>query len=352
MRRLMVAVLLFISIDSLLAATGGRRRAVRSPGGPVEPPVAAADAYTLQTASTLIVPAPGVLVNDTLNRASLVSFGPSVGTEHTAFGSSAPTAQGGSLTLAADGRFTYTAAAGFSGTDAFRYTVRNGGGTSQATVTITVAAASQVSAVADSYTTPPENPLFVPAPGVLTNDTLAGGSIVGFGPRNGTEQTILGATSATSSGGVISLGPDGSFLYNPPPTTDDGYGNSRPFLGLDTFSYTIQSGPLSSMAVVNVAVEVPLGEADFVITTPGHYYAISSLTGENPVLRLERGRSYLFQISASPAHPFAILDAPPGNVVNNNITSGTLTFTVPPDARNYRYRCTTHGFGNVTETEP
>ena len=288
-------------------------------------------------------------MNDAVNRASLISFG-ATGTEQTALGTASQTAHGGTLTLAADGGFTYTAPATFSGTDTFKYVLRNGGGTSSATVTIAVA--SVASAVTDSYTTPPESSLFIPAPGVLTNDSVIGGRITGFGPRNGNEQTLIGASSGTNAGGVISLSADGSFLYTPPPTTDDGYGNSRPFLGVDTFHYTIQSGSVTSAAMVNITVEIPLGDADFVVSTPGHYYAISGLTGENPVLQLKRGQTYRFQVSASPAHPFAILDAPPGNVVNNNITSGTLSFNVPLDARSYRYRCTTHGFGNVIETVP
>jgi hypothetical protein len=49
------------------------------------------------------------------------------------------TAQGGSVTLAADGTFTYTPAAGFSGSDTFTYTVSDPTGrTATGTVTITV----------------------------------------------------------------------------------------------------------------------------------------------------------------------------------------------------------------------
>jgi hypothetical protein len=188
---------------------------------------------------------------------------------------------------------------------------------------------------------------------VLTNDTLAGGRLSSYGARNGTEQTSFSsASSPTIQGGVVSLSQDGSFTYNPPPTVDDGYGYSRQFTGLDSFAYTIQSGAVSSMTVVNVSVDVPSTGADFTVTSPGHFYAISGLNGENPVLQLKRGKVYTFQISVSPAHPFAILDAPPGTVTNNNITEGTLTFTVPAAAASYRYRCTSHGFGNVIETVP
>lgn len=333
------------------ATAAGRRRSVRHPSVSVELPVAVADSYSMSEGSTLTVAAPGVLANDTLNGASIASFGPLTGIEQTSFGNASQTANGGSLILSAIGGFTYTPSKAFSGTDTFRYVIRNAGGTSPASVTIVVQT-TEVKAVADAYTTPPEVSLQVPAPGVLTNDTLAGGRIASFGPRSGTEQKTLAATSATAQGGAVSLNQDGSFNYSPPPTTDDGYGYSRPFLGVDTFHYILQRESVSSTAMVVVSVEVPSAGADYVVTTPGHYYAISGISGENPVLELKRGRTYTFEISASPVHPFAILDAPPASVANNNIIQGTLTFTVPLTAQNYRYRCTTHGFGNVINTVP
>jgi hypothetical protein len=37
-------------------------------------------------------------------------------------------------------------------------------------------------------------------------------------------------------------------------------------------------------------------------------------------------------------------------VINNNISSGTITFNVPAAAANYMYRCSIHGFGNTIIT--
>ena len=350
MRRRIVIALVLVSIVTE-AAAGGRRRAVRTPGGSVPAPSAAADAYSVSPGSTLAVPAPGVLANDTANGGSIVSYGPVTGSESTALGATVQTASGGSVRLLGDGSFTYTPPGAFSGTDTFKYTLRNGGGSSTAPVTVDVRGAVPVAAT-DAYSTPPEITLYVPAPGVLTNDSLAGARIASFGPRSGEEQATLGATAATAQGGLVSLNADGSFTYTPPPSVDDGYGYQRPYLGLDGFSYVIRSGASSSTGAVNVAVEIGSGNADFVVTTPGHYYAISGQTGENPVLVLTRGKTYTFQISASGSHPFAILDAPAGSLTNNNITQGVLTFAVPMTAQNYRYRCTTHGFGNVINTVP
>lgn len=351
MRRFVLAALLLVSIFDLAAA--GRRRAVRhNPGPPaVVAPLAEADSYSLTEGTTLTVAAPGVLANDTLNTAVLASCGPSTGAEITALGSAFQTANGGSLTLSAGGGFTYTPANAFRGTDTFRYVLRNAGGSSPATVTIVVRAAD-AAAVDDAYSTAPESSLSVPAPGVLTNDTLAGGRIVSFGATTGNEQSSLTTSTATARGGTITLRQDGSFTYGTPPAYDDGYGGGRPFLGTDSFRYVIRTETATLTARVNIDVDVRSTDADYVVTTPGHFYAISGLPGENPVLQLTPGRTYRFRISVASVHPFAILDAPPGSVTNNNITEGTLTFAVPADTQNYRYRCTTHEFGNVIQTVP
>lgn len=355
MYRSVIATLLLVWIGGtldLLAATV-RRRAVRHPGAVlVDVPLAAADSYSLTEGTTLTVAAPGVLANDTLNTAAIASCGPATGAEVTALGGAFQTAQGGSLSLAAGGGFTYTPAIAFRGTDTFRYVLRNAGGSASATVTLVVRAADPA-AVDDSYATAPDSTLSVPAPGVLTNDTLAGGRIVSFGPATGNEQSSLTSSTTTSRGGTIALGQDGSFSYSPPPAYDDGYGGGRPFVGIDSFRYVIRTTESATRtARVTIDVDVPGTNADFVVTTPGHYYEISGVPGENPVLQLEPGRSYRFRITVASVHPFAILDAPPGSVTNNNITDGILTFTVPASAQTYRYRCTTHEFGNTIRTVP
>ena len=348
MRRCVIVMLLVSS--TLFAQSGGRRRAAHHPSNSVAAPIAIADSYSVDAGGTLTVAAPGVFANDTLHGALLASFGAATGAEETTAGRSIQTSLGGSLSLAADGGFTYTPSASL-GTDTFRYVVRNAGGSSTATVTINVAAV-RLAAADDFYSTRPEAGMSIPAPGILTNDALAGGRITSFGPRTGQEQeSSSGASSATLRGGRINLAPDGGFSYLPPPTTDDGYGYMQVFTGQDAFRYTIQSGSETATATVTVTVDTPSAGEDYVVTTPGHYYAISGLTGENPILTLKRGKTYRFRINA-PGHPFAILDAPAGAVIDNNIIQGTVTFVVPEAAQSYRYRCTTHGFGNVIQTEP
>ncbi|MCL5775929.1 tandem-95 repeat protein [Limibaculum sp. FT325] len=66
-------------------------------------------------------------------------------------------AAGGTLSIGADGRITYTASASFSGSDSFTYTVSDGnGGTASATVSVSVASAEPAPA--------PEEPAPAPAP--------------------------------------------------------------------------------------------------------------------------------------------------------------------------------------------
>ena len=76
----------------------------------------------------------------------------------------------GTLALAANGSFTYTAAAGYSGNDSFTY-AGNGGTAGTATVTLQVAAllsgaAYQPVAVADSYVSHVAGKFSAPRPGV------------------------------------------------------------------------------------------------------------------------------------------------------------------------------------------
>jgi len=94
-------------------------------------PVAADDSYRTGVGQTLSVDAAGgVLTNDTLNGATIVSnTDPADGT----------------LTLNADGSFTYVPNAAFNGNDGFSYTLQNGVSSDAATVTIDVSNAAPTS---------------------------------------------------------------------------------------------------------------------------------------------------------------------------------------------------------------
>jgi len=87
----------------------------------------------------------------------------------------------------------------------------------------------------------------------------------------------------------------------------------------------------------------PMFAADFSVTTPGGAFAFTINGMQNPTLTLFRGKTYTFDINTTVNfHPFEILGA---GVQNNNISTGTLTYTVPNVAANYNYICSIHGFG-------
>ena len=88
--------------------------------------------------------------------------------------------------------------------------------------------------------------------------------------------------------------------------------------------------------------------ADFSVTSPGFFYSING-NQPNPDITLVRGRTYTFAVNSSSVHPFLINS--PG-VQNNNISQGTITYTVPNVASNYTYICSIHFFGARIITIP
>src|SRR6266446_5707629 len=100
------------------------------------------------------------------------------------------------------------------------------------------------------------------------------------------------------------------------------------------------SCPLAA-AVVSFLFSQAVLAADFNVTSPGFFYAING-NQPNPTLTLVRGQTYTFAINTDSIHPFEIIS--PG-VQNNNISQGTITYTVPNVASNYNYICSIHGFG-------
>ena len=181
------------------------------------PPVATNDTYAAQAGSTLTVPPPGVLINDTDPDNGSLSTVLTSGTAN------------GTLTLNLNGSFTYTPNAGFTGSDSFSY--RASDGTLQSTpvsVTLTVTSGNQMPVAAnDTYAGPAGSALTVAAPGVLSNDT---------DPDGGVLSAIL--VTATTNG-TLTLNPSGSFTYVP----------NAGFTGSDTFSYRASDGAFQSNAV-------------------------------------------------------------------------------------------------------
>ena len=116
-------------------------------------PAATADAYTVQSGNTLTVPSPGVLGNDTdvdsgAIQAQLVSG-----------------AVNGTVALNANGSFTYTPAAGYSGADGFSYRASDGAAASTpVTVSLTVTPAPPADTI------PPVVAMTAPAAGTVAGN--------------------------------------------------------------------------------------------------------------------------------------------------------------------------------------
>jgi len=186
-------------------------------------PVATSDSYTTDEDAPLTVGATGVLDND-----SDVD-----GDTLTAVKVSDPS--NGSVTLNADGSFTYTSNPDFNGSTSFTYKVNDGTADSNiATVTITVNAANDAPvAVNDSYTTDEDTGLTVAAPGVLGNDTDVDAD------------PLTAVKVDDPSHGSLTLNADGSFTYTP----------NADFNGSDTFTYKANDGTAdSNVATVTITV--------------------------------------------------------------------------------------------------
>ena len=138
----------------------------------------------------------------------------------------------GTVTLSEDGSFSYTPDAEFSGVDSFTYFAQGAGGTSEATVTITVNAAPV--AVDDAFSiNEDEATSIIAAEGLLANDTDAEGD-------NLRVSLVEGTTS-----GTLSVSDDGAITFEPEPN----------FTGELEFTYMVSDGISdSNVATVRLIV--------------------------------------------------------------------------------------------------
>ncbi|MEX2187866.1 MAG: Ig-like domain-containing protein [Pirellulales bacterium] len=202
-------------------------------------PVAAADSYSIGKNGTLsIAAASGVLANDTDAENSPLSA------------QLVSNVADGTLTLNADGSFTYAPPSGFTGSVTFTYRASDGQLTSNAaTVTITVTNTNQAPvAAANTYSTNENVTLTVNAgSGVLTNDT------------DGDGDSLTAQLVANVASGTLSLATDGSFTYAP---------NSN-FSGADTFTYRASDGAATSnvVTVTITVVDAPANTLFGAVTT-------------------------------------------------------------------------------------
>jgi hypothetical protein len=270
-------------------------------------PLAEADSYSINQDTPLIVPAPGLLANDSDD------------------GSQPPTAvldiapSHGNLVLNADGSFSYLPTSGYFGPDAFTYHADDGSLDSNGvTVTLTINEVdSPPVANPDSYTTNEGIQLVVPVSGVLANDTDA------------QSQLLTAAIDTAPAHGTLVFNANGSFTYSP----------MLGYFGPDSFTYHANDGALdSNIATVSITI-------DEVIPPPA---AVSDSYSTNEGAALVVFASGLLTNDSDPrARPLtAVLDSAP--------THGTVTlnangkFTYTPDAEYFGNDSFTYHANNGT----
>ena len=194
------------------------------------------DAYNAVTNTTLNVSAAtGVTSNDTLNGGSIVSYGATTGGEQATIGAATPTSAGGSVTLNADGSFNYNPLTDFFGTDTFKYILQNAGGTSTATVTLTVSKATQT--ISFTSTAPASATVGGPTYNVTATATSGLPVALTIDPSASAVCSISGSTVSFIGVGtcVIDANQAGDVNYSPAPQVQQSFAVGQ---GSQTITFT------------------------------------------------------------------------------------------------------------------
>ncbi len=146
-----------------------------------------------------------------------------------------------------------------AGTTTVTVTARDASGnTTSKTFAMTVKVNHAPVAMNDSYTTDPNTPLAVAAPGVLTNDTDADGD------------ALKALLVSPPNNGTLGLNTDGSFRYTP----------NTNFSGTDSFTYQASDGRLSSYLSSFTTTSPLLPEGFFghtAVSVKGYLYRVAGL---------------------------------------------------------------------------
>jgi VCBS repeat-containing protein len=226
----------------------------------------------------------------------------------------------GKLAFKADGTFTYTPNADFTGSDSFTYKASDGQVESNtATVTLNVVPGNDPPvAVADNYFVA-DKLTVTAANGVLSNDTDVDSS----------KASLIAQLVTPPSAGTLTLNPNGSFTYT----------RGLSFTGSDTFTYRTSDGSATSAPVTvtisaalrlrteNVTiVSQPLAPVEgffdvYLDVAPGFDFAAA---GYDVALRTPAGSGITLVSAAAPsaAHP-SLFATPPTFIVSG----GTLRVT-------------------------
>lgn len=254
-------------------------------------PISVADSHTTNEDTALNVGAPGLLANDSDIDGDSLTVQLVSGPAH------------GSLTLNADGSFSYTPDPDYHGADAFSYRAFDGtvyGNTVTVSLTVNPVNDAPV-AVSDRHQGTEDTLLHVNGGGLTVNDYDVDGDpftvVLVSGPLHG----------------ILTLQPNGSFDYMP----------DADFFGTDSFSYKLNDGNADSATVVVTLDIVNVNDAP---AAAADSYTInedqSLTTGAQGVLYNDKdadGDSLTITMKTAPAHGTLALKA-----------DGTFDYT--PDA--------------------
>ncbi len=179
------------------------------------------------------------------------------------------TANGGHVTLNADGSFTYTPSAdNETGTDSFTYTLKDDfGGTDTAIVTINLTNENPV-AYDNTYNNSHNIQLTVNASDGTITGTL-NSATADYDPDNQAAGKVFDDTlsvdpivnALTTNGGHVTLNADGSFTYTP---------SADNKTGTDSFNYTLKDnfgGTDTASVTINLTNQAPVARPDSYSTT-------------------------------------------------------------------------------------
>jgi VCBS repeat-containing protein len=236
-------------------------------------PVAVNDSYTTSEDTPLVVPAPGVLSNDTDADADILTAIEVTGVAH------------GTLSLNANGGFTYTPAANYNGPDSFTYRASDGlTNSGVATVSITVTPVNDAPVANNQSITMPED--------TITNLVLTGSDV--------DSATLTYAILAGPTNGTLSLLDTNTGAVTYTPTTN--------YDGADVFTFTVSDGSLSATGLVSLTM-TPVNDAPVAINDSFSLFKNTTLTvAAKGVLANDidvDGDALTSSLSVGPAHAAA-----------------------------------------------
>ena len=222
-----------------------------------DPPVGIPDSYSTDEDTVLVVPAPGVLGNDTDADgdelfAATVTIGPGTPPEYSP--------QHGTVELDADGSFIYTPDPGYSGPDSFAYRANDGQSSSPPTlVSITVNAVNDAPVAANER---------------LQHQRrlrLGGAGAGGVGQRHRRRRGRADGHPGHRAGQrCCGAERDGSFTYTP----------AANFSGTDSFTYQASDGSSLPSNTATVTINVTaVNDAPTVSVAPGGSCAANDRSG-------------------------------------------------------------------------